>query len=153
FGVLNGYITGTGYDLATGLGSVDAANMVNNWNKVTFTPTTNTLTLNGGNPVNITHGAAVNVTVAVNPSSATGDVSLLVGNAPPGSPEIDFFNLMSGSASGQTNLLPGGTNYKVIAHYGGDTTFGGSYSSPVTVTVNPEGSSVFMPGIVTPTGT
>ena len=33
-----------GYDLATGLGSVNAANLVNNWTSVSFTPTTTTLT-------------------------------------------------------------------------------------------------------------
>jgi len=32
YGILTGYNAGVGYDLATGLGSVDAANLVNNWN-------------------------------------------------------------------------------------------------------------------------
>ena len=147
FGVLDGFSTGTGYDLATGIGSVDANNMVSNWNKVTFTPSTSTLTLNNGTAVNITHGQPVNVKVAVNPGAATGDVSLLVGTAPPGTPSIDGASLLSGNANWSTNLLPGGT-YSVIAHYGGDTTFGGSYSSPVAVTVAPENSSVLMPGVV-----
>src|SRR6202050_3528372 len=31
YGILTGYNAGAGYDLATGLGSVDAANLVNNW--------------------------------------------------------------------------------------------------------------------------
>jgi subtilase family serine protease len=145
--------TRTGYDLATGLGSVDAANLVNNWNKATFTPSTTTLTLNSGNPVNVTHGSAVAVTVTVAPQSGTGtptgDVSLLV-NPKPGQSGIDGFTLSGGTVSGEnTILLPGGT-YKVIAHYGGDTTFGGSYSSPSSnVTVTAENSSVFMPGLVT----
>jgi hypothetical protein len=38
-------------------------------------------------------------------------------------------------------LLPGGTNYTVNARYAGDATFGGSDSSPVTVTVLPESST------------
>src|SRR5439155_20560879 len=33
-GILSGYQAGTGYDLATGLGSVNAANLINNWNSV-----------------------------------------------------------------------------------------------------------------------
>ena len=45
YGVLSGYNTGTGYDFATGLGSVDAANLVNNWSKATFTATSTALTL------------------------------------------------------------------------------------------------------------
>jgi hypothetical protein len=151
FGVLSGFSTGAAYDLATGLGSVDAANMVNNWNKVTFTATTTALTLNSGNPVNITHGAAVPVTVSVTPNSATGDVALLVSPGTPGDPGIDFNTLASGTKTWSTNLLPGGT-YSMIAHYEGDATRGGSYSSPsASVTVNPESSSVLMPGVVTGT--
>ena len=153
-GVLTGWATGTAYDLATGLGSVDAANLVNNWDKVTFTPSTTTLTLNSGNPVSITHGAtSVPVTVTVAPQTGTGtptgDVALLINPGTPGKPGFDGFTLTSGTASWSTSLLPGGT-YKVIAHYAGDTTFGGSYSTASgNVTVNPENSSVSMPGLVT----
>jgi len=38
FGILTGYNAGVGYDLATGLGSVDAANLVNNWNSNSTSP-------------------------------------------------------------------------------------------------------------------
>jgi hypothetical protein len=152
FGVLSGFNTGTAYDLATGLGSVDATNMVNNWNLVTFTASTTTLTLNSGNPVNVTHGATVPVTVSVSPTAATGNVALLVSPGAPGNAGIDFNTLATGGAvTWSTNLLPGGT-YKVIAHYEGDTIRGGSYSAPsANVTVNPENSSVLMPGVVTAT--
>jgi subtilase family serine protease len=51
YGILTGYNAGAGYDLATGLGSVDAANLVNNWTgnstapnfNVAFNPTTITI--------------------------------------------------------------------------------------------------------------
>ena len=160
-GVLSGYNTTTAYDLVTGLGSVDAALLVNNWNKVTFTPTTTALTLNSGNPVNVTHGTAVTVAVSVTSSSATGDVALLVSpgtsGATPPNQEIDWNSLgppayPSGTATWPTTLLPGGT-YQVIAHYEGDTTYGGSYSSPsASITVTQEASSVSMPGVVTQSG-
>lgn len=149
YGVLSGYNTGTGYDLATGLGSVDAANLVNNWEKVTFTPSVTSLTMNSGNPVNITHGASVPVNITVTPASPvpTGNIALLVSPGTPGNPGIDSFTLASGKISGATTVLPGGT-YDVMAHYAGDPTYGGSYSTPVSVTVNPENSSVYMPGLV-----
>src|SRR5882672_1087960 len=115
FGVLSGYSTTAGYDRATGLGSVDAANLVNNWNTVTFTPTTTTLTLNSGNPVNVTHGAGVMVTVGVTPTAATGDVALLV-SPKPGTTSIDGRTLTGGTKTWTTTQLPGGT-YQVIAHY------------------------------------
>jgi len=154
-GVLSGYSTTLGYDLATGLGSVNAANLVNNWDDVTFTPTTTTLALNSGNSVNITHGDSVTVTVSAAPTSGsgtpTGDVAILVNPGTPGNPGIDGNTLSGGTITWPTSLLPGGT-YKVIAHYEGDTTYGGSYSSPsASVTVNPENSSVYMgnpPGLV-----
>ena len=153
YGVLSGYSTNAGYDLASGLGSVDVNNLVTNWNKVTFTPTNTTLTLNGGLAINVTHGSPITVASTVSPQTGsgtpTGDVAILVAPGTPGNPGIDGFTLSSGSASGSTNLLPGGT-YQVIAHYAGDTTFGGSYSpASSNITVNAETSKVIMPGVVT----
>ncbi len=58
YGVLSGYNAGTGYDLATGLGSVNAYNLVHNW-ILPSNPTSTTLTINNGNPVSITHGQSV----------------------------------------------------------------------------------------------
>jgi hypothetical protein len=52
----------------------------------------------------------------------------------------DFALGSGGTASGITNMLPGGT-YNVFAHYAGNGTTGASDSAPpVTVTVNPESS-------------
>jgi len=148
YGVLSGYSTSTGYDLATGLGSVDAANLVNNWSKATFTATTSTLTLSNGSATNVTHGTPVPVKLAITPTAATGNAALLV-DVGPGTTTgkaIDFFPLSSGAVSGNTSLLPGGT-YNVIAHYGGDGTYGGSYSNSVSVTVSPENSTIYLPGL------
>src|SRR5208337_4112871 len=155
-GTIDGYNTGTGFDLATGLGSVDANVLVTNWNKVTFTPTTTTLTLSV--PASTTHGTAVPVSVKAAPTygsgTPTGDVAILV-NPKPGAPSIDWATLINGTASWNTSLLPGGT-YQVIAHYEGDTTYGGSYSTASSsITINPEASSVYMgtpPGLITPGG-
>ena len=71
YGVLSGYSAGTGYDQATGLGSVNASNLVHNWIQPANSSTT-TLTLNGGNDVNITHGQSVSFSIAVTPSAAPG---------------------------------------------------------------------------------
>jgi subtilase family serine protease len=152
YGVLSGYSTGTGYDLVTGLGSVDAANLVNNWSKATFTPTTTVLTLgSGGKAVNVTHGTAVPVSIDVNPTAATGAASLLVSNQAGTTvgQAIDDFTLTNGAtgSGAATSLLPAGTNYYVIAHYGGDGTYGGGYSNAVSVTVSKENSTVSLPGL------
>jgi subtilase family serine protease len=143
YGVLSGYNTTAGYDLATGLGSVNAFNLIHAWPSA-GTPTTTTLTLGGGSAVNITHGAAVNFTIAVAPGAATGDVSLL-GSPTSGNPvAMGEFTLQSGSASGTTTSLAGGTAYQVKAHYAGDGTFASSDSAPVTVTVAPEPSTTLI---------
>ncbi|HTS36064.1 MAG TPA: Ig-like domain repeat protein [Candidatus Solibacter sp.] len=140
YGVMTGYSAGAGYDLATGLGSVNVNNLVNQWTTVSSLPTTTTL--NSLNPTTITHGQAVNFTVTVKPESGsgtpTGQISL------EGSPTSDTqgiagFNLSSGTATGSTELLPGGS-YSVIAHYAGDSTYGPSDSSPISVTVGKENS-------------
>jgi hypothetical protein len=143
YGVLSGYSTGTGYDLATGLGSVDAANLVDDWSNVTFTATSATLQLNSGSPVNITHGTPVPVNIGVTPTIASGVASLLIGtgSATTTGQAFGVFPLNKGvtAAGATTSLLPAGS-YSVISHYAGDGTYGGSYSNPVSVTVAKEDS-------------
>lgn len=141
-GILPGYQAGPGYDQATGLGSVNANNLVNSWNSGARTPSATTLTLNSGNAVNITHGTAVSVASSVSPTSPepTGYVALL---ATQGSQSfgLSSFTVSNGNASGTTNMLPGGASYNVYAHYEGDGNYGASDSTPTTVTVNPEPSA------------
>ena len=142
YGVMTGYNAGIGYDLATGLGSVNAQNLVNKWNSVATVPSATTL--NSLTPTTITHGQAVNFSVTVKPQSGsgtpTGTISLL-GGPSNSSQGIAGFNLSSGTVSGSTDLLPGGT-YSVTAHYPGDGTYEPSDSSAVSVTVSKEGSEL-----------
>jgi len=148
------WTTTVGYDLATGLGTVNAANLVSQWNTVTFTPTTTALTITppaGYTLSNIPHGTSVSISVSVSPSASTGDVSLLGGpsgydascTSTPCNLGIDFATLSNGAASGTTAMLPGGT-YGVTARYAGDGTHAASTSSPVQVTVAPENSETIL---------
>ena len=141
------YSAATGYDLASGLGSVNVANLVHNWNTVTFNPTTPSLNLNGGTTaISITHGQSVTVAAGVAPNSGsltpTGDVVLYTNNSLAPS-TLDLYRLSSGQASGSTSELPGsGTAaYNVWAHYGGDSTYAPSDSNQISVTVSPEAST------------
>ena len=141
-GILTGYTTNAGYDLATGLGSVNVANLVKNW--TTFSaglkPSATTLTLS---PVTgIVHGTPVNVTVGVSAvAPATGTPTGNVALEAPTNPGITSFVLTAAGVSSTTDILPGGS-YNVTAHYPGDSTFSASDSHPVAVTVTPEPSSV-----------
>lgn len=143
------YQAGTGYDLATGLGSVNVENLVNQWALATFSPTTTILMLNGNTtPITVNHGASVTVAGTVKASSGTptGDVSLIAATGPSGLtlPQTGVapqFALTAGAISGTTTVLPGGT-YTVTAHYAGNGTFAPSDSSPgIQVTVNQESSA------------
>ncbi len=138
-----------GYDMATGLGSVNAQNLVTNWGAVSFAPTTTTIT--SLSPRTFTHGGSTNLTVTVAATSGsgtpTGDVSV-IGTYPDGSSRVLVGDtLTSGSSSGNVSTFAGGT-YNVTAHYAGDGTFAASDSAPVQVTVNPETSKT-LPGLVT----
>jgi len=144
YGILSGYSAAAGYDLATGLGSVNAYNLVHNWGTPGISTAT-ALSLNSGNAVNITHGQSVPFNIAVTPNAATGNVSL-IGSPTAGSPVAlgSFLTLQNGAVSGTTASLAGGTSYQVKAHYAGDSVYAPSDSVPVTVTVAPEPSKTLI---------
>lgn len=140
YGVLSGYSTTTGYDQATGLGSVDANILVTKWSSVTLAPSITTLS--SLTPTTLTHGQSVSIKASVAPKTGTGTPTgqiLLVGGPTNTTQGIAAFPLSSGAASGSTEMLPGGS-YSVTAHYPGDSTYGASDSGPLSVTVNPENS-------------
>ncbi len=140
----NGFAATTGYDEATGLGSVNVSNLIAQWSTAITKGSTTTLTLNNGAAVNIMHGHAVPVSITVAatvpPGTPTGDVSLIA-NSSTGQ-GVDGFTLSNGLVNSSTILLPGsgGTSYSVHAHYAGDGTFLGSDSNSVPVTVSAEAS-------------
>jgi subtilase family serine protease len=136
-----------GYDLTTGLGSVNVANLVNQWNSITFNPTTTTLNIT---EQTITHGSSVPFTVSVSPTSGTGtptgDISLLA--SPPGQfildKSIGMFALSpTGSVASSTSNLPGGISF-LEAYYAGDSTYSPSYSIETPIDVTPEASTTIL---------
>ena len=161
-GVLAGYATTTGYDQATGLGSVNANDLVMKWTTadMALKTSTTTLTLNSGTAVHIVHGASVPVSISVTGSGGTptGNVSLVADTTFPTAPAevtqegVLGLTLSGGTAAGSTNALPGGT-YNVVAQYAGDSTFAASTSNPPTsVTVTPEASKItFAYELINPT--
>jgi subtilase family serine protease len=148
------YAAAAGYDMATGLGSVNVANLVTAWASAKFNATTTTLTLNGvSTPITIAHGASVAVggMVTSNSTTPTGDVALMAAIGPSGSltnqTGVAEFPLGSGGViSGTTNQLPGGT-YMVTSRYAGNGTFAASTSAGIQVTVNQEASTTSISGL------
>ena len=144
---LTGYNAGTGYDLASGLGSVDAAARVANWTSVSLASTSTSMKLNGSTAAYTgVHGQSLTFNVSVSPSTATGVVGI-ADNANETNGGIQnngqiAIPISGGAGSVSYNGLPGG-NYTVWARYGGDTADASSTSAPpINVTIAPEASTV-----------
>jgi hypothetical protein len=142
---ITGYNAGDNYDQASGLGSVDAAQLVNNWSSVSLGSTTTSFNINGSTAgLNITHGASLTFNVAVTPAAATGAVGIVdTADEVPGGPQNNgqlAIPLVGGFGSAKYNGLPGGS-YTVYARYGGDASDAASTSTPaINVTISPEAS-------------
>jgi hypothetical protein len=139
------YNATAGYDLASGLGTVDANQLVNNWNKVTLAASTTTMTATPANSIplnNIPHGSSVTIAGTVTGSGTpTGDIALMTDNTEQSQQFATKYALANGSYSGTTTALPGGT-YNIWAQYGGDSVNGISTSAKTQITVTPETSVI-----------
>jgi len=148
-GGLIGYSANVGYDLATGWGTLDAANLVNDWKLVTPIATgtasnasTTTVTASPVSPV--TAGTSVLVTATVVSGTAgvtatpTGTVRFLLQSATTGlySTLATATALSGGTASYtlSTTGLASGT-YSVAASYSGDSNYASSLSVDALVDV------------------
>ena len=129
--------SGTGFDLATGLGSLNVANVVNAWvsdagtnaTTMTVTPTPSTITIN----------QALSVVVSVTGASGTptGIITLTgdgyssaetIGTAPCTSNTSCTFNIPA-------NTLAAGNALTLTAYYNGNSTYAAN-SKTTTITVN-----------------
>jgi uncharacterized membrane protein len=143
---LTGYNAETGYDLASGLGSVDAAELVNNWTGVSLASTSTSLKINSSTAAYTgVHGQSLMFDVGVSPAAASG-VAGIVDNADEINGGIQnngqfAIPISGGAGSASYNGLPGGS-YTVWARYGGDTANASSTSTPpINVTIAPEAST------------
>lgn len=131
-----GYSAGKGYDMATGLGSVNAANLVSAWSSVRKMHSRTNLEV--GLQI-AKHGEPVPLGLLVTPASGTGvpsgDFSLLANNAG----AVFGGTLTSGAFGGTVSNLPGG-HYTLSARYSGDAMFSASSSNGVEIQISPEKS-------------
>jgi len=128
-GGLSGYLVTTGFDEATGLGSINVANLLTNWNSAA--PTTTKLSASPASPVNA--GTSVTLSATVSPASATGTVTFFNGTTALNSTPAPLTN---GTATFTTSTLPG-ASYSITAAFtpATGTNFGGSTSSAVPYNV------------------
>jgi hypothetical protein len=118
-GGLSGYLVGTGYDEATGLGSINVANLLANWSSSSSVATTTVLTIAPPSPV--TFGTSVTLTATVTPASGT--------STPTGT--VTFNDAVLGK------LGTGTLNSSGVATFTTTTLAAGSYS--ITATYSPTG--------------
>jgi len=136
------FATATGYDLATGLGTINVANLLSKWAAAVpmLTATSTTLVLSP-QPTNYAVDQSVTVSGSVTTGAGGPPTGLVVLEDTATNASIDTTQLTNGSYNFMTTFLPGGS-YNVIAHYGGDGTFAMSNSPAVAVNVSKQGSTV-----------
>jgi hypothetical protein len=124
------YVAGAGYDLATGLGSVNALNLVNQWASAQYAPTTTSLSIS---PATIPAGGSATVSVTVKPLSGSGTPTGSVALVASTGQTIATLSLSSGLVVTNVSGWPAGT-YTVSAEYAGGGAYAPSNSAAVTVT-------------------
>ena len=169
-----GYSAGTGYDLATGWGSVDLSNLANDWNLVTplgsgsLAANTSTTALaassttSSATNVTVTPTATVTVTLTATVTGGTvtptGTVQFLVDNAPAaGTSKIALTtaNNLTTAIYQYTASCSTLGQQSMTAVYSGDATYQGSIGPPLTANGSSEtsnGSYLTNPLIVTVSG-
>lgn len=149
-GLLVGYNATAGYDLATGLGSVDVNKLATAWAPATGSGAA-TVTISTGGVTSITHGDKVTVGVNATSTGSTipsGDVVIMAGTQGlyqltldnTGNASINFGDLTY--ATDSQAELPGGS-YSLTARYAGDANFAPATSNAIALTVNPEPTVTF----------
>jgi len=130
-----GYDAGVGYDLATGLGSVDANNLACHWTNgvcalVALTVVPNEIAVGSTGPVALT----ATVTAGSGSDTPTGTVNFLKDND--ANNPIGTGTLTAGTltVNYDPSALPA-HRYAITAAYGGDSEFGAAKSAAVTLTV------------------
>jgi hypothetical protein len=125
------YGTNSGWDFATGLGSVNVYNLIKNWNGI---PTTTVITSSLSPSVS---GGSVTFTATVTPSfgnTVTGTVEFAPFHIGDGC--YESVEISAGTASCTTTSLPVGSTTIAATYYPANTGFAGSIGT-FTQTVNP----------------
>jgi hypothetical protein len=142
-GILSGYSAGTGYDLATGLGSLNVANIVNAWPAVSGGSAATVTVTPAQTSILLTATLAVSGTVASSPSGGatpTGSVTITAGSY------TATATLAGGSYSFTVPASSLGAGIDSInVSYGGSTTYS-TASGQAVITVQSSGATFTLTG-------
>jgi hypothetical protein len=142
-GTTPGYSATTGYDLATGLGSLNIANVLGGWTAVAVGAQSATVTvgLNGVTTISASQSLPVSVTVTGSSGTPTGDVTLTASTG-----EYSSTQTLSGGTASFTipaNTFASAGAVTLTATYSGDSTYAsssGTASFTVTGGTGPTGT-------------
>lgn len=152
-----GFSAVEGYDLATGLGSVNAQTLIANWTTPqatgTATATVEMTTLGG-----VTYNPSATITLSAKVLSGSGST------VPTGT--VQFYDQTTSANTGTpVTLASDGTasysetgqftagGHNIQARYSGDSTYEAAVSQPVTINIQPSPTSLIVtPSTTTPTG-
>jgi hypothetical protein len=143
-GDMVGYAATAGFDLATGLGSVDVNALAASWASATGNGNASvSLGTDTAIGVHYPHGHAITAGVTIMTGGSitpTGDVVLMAGGE--GVAQISLANGSGSFEFGPTTgaFLPGGS-YNLKAHYAGDANFAAADSSPYPLLIDPEATA------------
>ena len=137
--------TGTTYNEATGLGSVDASLLVNDWKE--FEARAGTTTVVSTASPTAAAGASLQLTATVTPSSATGTVQFTADGQSLGAPAA----LSGGTATLTTASLSMGS-HSLAATYSGSCSLLPSTAAAVSETIDGYTISSNPPGLTVPRG-
>jgi subtilase family serine protease len=122
----------TGYNLVTGLGSVNLNNLAAAW---AAAETSSSITVRAGSAT-ISYAQSVTLTATVLPSTATGQVTFLVNGTALGSP-VTVTGASAGVATLSTTQLPVGTDNITASFSGSGYNTASTTLSPAVVNVTP----------------
>jgi len=133
----SGYNTAIGYDLATGLGSVDATQLVNYWSSSTGSATATVSVSASPNPVTTAESLAVIISVSGSSGTPTGKVAVTSGTYGSGAQTLATSGTCT--AASCTITVPAGDlavgTDTLTVTYSGDSTYATKTNNSTTVTV------------------
>ena len=141
-----GYPAGPGYDLATGLGSVDANKLVTLWNTDTRAAAVSLFVNTAKATLNDTVGLTASVTAGTGSGTPTGTVAFSVNGVALGTSPLHTVGGQQEADLFFPAYLTGGTGTVTLAaQYSGDTAFsGGGVTKTIQITL-PAGAAAIIP--------
>jgi uncharacterized protein (TIGR03437 family) len=139
-----GYRAGPGYDLVTGLGSMDVYNMVTEWNTAASANATSTTTVIAvPQTVSVTGTVLLTATVTGFGPAPAGTVAFVANDSPLGTaPIVTSSGFATASLKVNASQLPVGANTITAAYTGNSVLDGSAGSTVVTVNLPATGSAV-----------